>query len=119
MRFKLDENLPTELEDDLVRLGHDADSVVTEGLGGADDASGCRRGHSITANTTNSRQRNRKLTAAPGAQPPERRSVPTGRVRPQIGALFRKIANVDFIRDGSHRTADGSGAFSYSDALNW
>jgi predicted nuclease of predicted toxin-antitoxin system len=39
MRFKLDENLPTELEDDLVRLGHDADSVATEGLGGADDAS--------------------------------------------------------------------------------
>ncbi|MGB2603953.1 MAG: DUF5615 family PIN-like protein [Candidatus Sulfotelmatobacter sp.] len=38
MRFKLDENLPRELADDLARLGHDADSVYSEGLAGADDA---------------------------------------------------------------------------------
>jgi predicted nuclease of predicted toxin-antitoxin system len=38
MRFKLDENLPHELADDLVRLGHDADTVHGEGLIGADDA---------------------------------------------------------------------------------
>jgi len=37
MRFKLDENLPRELADDLARLGHDADSVHSEGLAGADD----------------------------------------------------------------------------------
>jgi predicted nuclease of predicted toxin-antitoxin system len=38
MRFKLDENLPREFADDLVRLGHEADTVHGEGLVGADDA---------------------------------------------------------------------------------
>jgi len=38
MRFKLDENLPQELADDLVRLGHEADTVASEGLIGAGDA---------------------------------------------------------------------------------
>jgi len=37
MRFKLDENLPRELADDLRRLGHDPDSIVEEGLSGAKD----------------------------------------------------------------------------------
>jgi len=34
MRIKLDENLPAELADDLVRLGHLVDTVVGEGLEG-------------------------------------------------------------------------------------
>ena len=38
MKFKLDENLPREFVDDLVRLGHEADTVHGEGLVGADDA---------------------------------------------------------------------------------
>jgi predicted nuclease of predicted toxin-antitoxin system len=38
MKFKLDENLPRELADDLVRLGHESDSVHSEGLVGAEDA---------------------------------------------------------------------------------
>jgi predicted nuclease of predicted toxin-antitoxin system len=38
MKFKLDENLPLELADDLVRLGHDPDSVHGEELDGAEDA---------------------------------------------------------------------------------
>ncbi len=37
MRFKLGENLPHELADDLVLLGHEADTVHGEGLVGADD----------------------------------------------------------------------------------
>ncbi|HEV2716438.1 MAG TPA: DUF5615 family PIN-like protein [Terriglobales bacterium] len=37
MRFKLDENLPLELAEDLQRLGHEIDSVVAEGIGGAED----------------------------------------------------------------------------------
>ena len=37
MKFKLDENLPVELADDLRGLGHDADTVVSEGLRGAPD----------------------------------------------------------------------------------
>ena len=37
MKFKLDENLPLELAGDLVRLGHNADTVLKEGLCGADD----------------------------------------------------------------------------------
>jgi predicted nuclease of predicted toxin-antitoxin system len=37
MKFKLDENLPQELADDLMRLGHDADTVGGEGLIGAKD----------------------------------------------------------------------------------
>lgn len=37
MKFKLDENLPTELAAFLHRLGHEADTVVQEGLNGADD----------------------------------------------------------------------------------
>ena len=37
MKFKLDENLPFELVTDLQGMGHDADTVVDEGLGGADD----------------------------------------------------------------------------------
>ena len=38
MRFKLDENLPKELADDLARVGHQADTVHGEGLVGAEDA---------------------------------------------------------------------------------
>lgn len=37
MKFKLDENLPRELEDDLLRVGHAADTVFSEGLAGAED----------------------------------------------------------------------------------
>ncbi len=37
MNFKIDENLPTELADDLRKLGHDADTVLGEGLRGAKD----------------------------------------------------------------------------------
>jgi len=37
VKFKLDENLPVELVTDLRRLGHDADTVAGEGLGGAAD----------------------------------------------------------------------------------
>jgi predicted nuclease of predicted toxin-antitoxin system len=37
VRFKIDENLPYELASDLRRLGHDADTVFDEGLGGAAD----------------------------------------------------------------------------------
>ncbi len=38
MKFKLDENLPLELADDLVRLGHEADTVYAEGLAGEEDS---------------------------------------------------------------------------------
>jgi len=38
MKFKLDENLPQELADDLLRLGHDADTVHSEGISGAEDS---------------------------------------------------------------------------------
>jgi predicted nuclease of predicted toxin-antitoxin system len=37
MRFKLDEHLPVELADDLRQLGHDAMTVVEQGLSGSDD----------------------------------------------------------------------------------
>jgi predicted nuclease of predicted toxin-antitoxin system len=37
MRFKLDENLPTELAGDLRLLGHEADTVADEGLCGSSD----------------------------------------------------------------------------------
>jgi predicted nuclease of predicted toxin-antitoxin system len=38
MRFKLDENLPTELASDLAVAGQQAETVVTEGLAGAADS---------------------------------------------------------------------------------
>ncbi|MBI4606582.1 MAG: DUF5615 family PIN-like protein [Planctomycetes bacterium] len=37
MKFKVDENLPVELAKDLRRGGHEAESVVDEGLAGASD----------------------------------------------------------------------------------
>ena len=37
MRFKLDENLPTELIADLTQAGHEADTVFQENLAGAHD----------------------------------------------------------------------------------
>lgn len=37
MRFKLDENLPAELVDDLRAAGHEADTLHGEGLIGAPD----------------------------------------------------------------------------------
>ena len=37
MKFKLDENLPAELAEDLACLGYDADTVEDEGLKGASD----------------------------------------------------------------------------------
>lgn len=39
MKFKVDENLPREIAEDLLRIGHNADTVNDEGLAGADDAS--------------------------------------------------------------------------------
>ena len=48
MRFKLDENLPSELAGLFVEAGHDAVTVRDQGLGGARDpevASACRREH--------------------------------------------------------------------------
>src|SRR5262245_47051793 len=38
MKFKLDEHLPAELGDDLRQAGHDAATVVEQGLSGIDDA---------------------------------------------------------------------------------
>ena len=37
MKFKIDENLPHELAADLAAAGHEADTVVQEGLGGVSD----------------------------------------------------------------------------------
>jgi predicted nuclease of predicted toxin-antitoxin system len=37
VKFKLDENLPIELLNHLISLGHDVDTVLTEGLKGAAD----------------------------------------------------------------------------------
>ncbi len=37
MKIKLDENLPETLQDVLKGLGHDADTVPSEGLGGSPD----------------------------------------------------------------------------------
>jgi predicted nuclease of predicted toxin-antitoxin system len=37
VKFKLDENLPAEVADDLRSVGHDAETVHTEGLTGASD----------------------------------------------------------------------------------
>jgi len=38
MKFKIDENLPAELADDIQHAGHDADTVHSEGLAGAPDS---------------------------------------------------------------------------------
>lgn len=40
MKFKIDENLPSELAADLRHLGHEADTVFDEGLLGAKDPIG-------------------------------------------------------------------------------
>lgn len=37
MKFKIDENLPAEIADDLRALGHDAKTVVDQGMAGIDD----------------------------------------------------------------------------------
>jgi len=37
VKFKLDENLPIKLAEDPHRLGHDADTVLGEGLRGSSD----------------------------------------------------------------------------------
>jgi predicted nuclease of predicted toxin-antitoxin system len=37
MKFKIDENLPVELKSDLSTAGHDAETIVDEGLTGAPD----------------------------------------------------------------------------------
>ena len=37
MRLKLDENLPAELVEHLAAMGHDADTVIDEGLSGSFD----------------------------------------------------------------------------------
>lgn len=38
MKIKVDENIPLELAQLLTRLGHDADTIVDEGLAGTDDS---------------------------------------------------------------------------------
>lgn len=37
MKFKIDENLPTDLVEELIRMGHSADTVNDEGLQGRPD----------------------------------------------------------------------------------
>ena len=39
MKFKLDEHLPVEFADDLRQAGHDAMTVIDQGLSGSDDGS--------------------------------------------------------------------------------
>jgi len=43
VKFKLDENLPGELAEDLTRLGHDAHTVHDEGLTGTGDSTLLKR----------------------------------------------------------------------------
>ncbi|MGH8528082.1 MAG: DUF5615 family PIN-like protein [Gammaproteobacteria bacterium] len=43
MKFKVDENLPADLLDDLRVAGHEAETVPEEGLTGAPDAAGVGR----------------------------------------------------------------------------
>ena len=38
MKFKVDENLPSELSEDLKRAGHDSATVFDEGIAGVEDA---------------------------------------------------------------------------------
>ena len=38
MRFTLDENLPLQLKDLLTEVGHDAATVLDQGIGGATDS---------------------------------------------------------------------------------
>ncbi len=38
MKVKIDENLPAEIAEDLRALGHDATTVVEQGMAGTDDA---------------------------------------------------------------------------------
>jgi predicted nuclease of predicted toxin-antitoxin system len=38
MKIKLDENLPSGLQTDLAALGHDVDTVISEGIAGHDDS---------------------------------------------------------------------------------
>lgn len=38
MKFKIDENLPMEIRDDLRAAGHDAETIMDEGLTGASDS---------------------------------------------------------------------------------
>jgi predicted nuclease of predicted toxin-antitoxin system len=45
VKFKLDENLPTELVADLSEWGHDADTVLDEGLRGAPDPTVMQAAH--------------------------------------------------------------------------
>jgi predicted nuclease of predicted toxin-antitoxin system len=45
VKFKLDENLPTELIADLSEWGHDADTVMDEGLRGAPDPAVVQAAH--------------------------------------------------------------------------
>ena len=45
MRFKLDENLPFQLKDLFTGSGHDAVTVLDEGIGGATGCSGCTGVH--------------------------------------------------------------------------
>ena len=37
MKLKIDENLPAEIAEDLRALGHDATTVVEQGMAGTDD----------------------------------------------------------------------------------
>ena len=37
MKFKIDENLPAEIAEDLCALGHDAKSVFDQDMSGTDD----------------------------------------------------------------------------------
>jgi predicted nuclease of predicted toxin-antitoxin system len=45
MKFKVDENLPAELLDDLRAAGHEAETVLDEGLTGAPDSIVLRKAH--------------------------------------------------------------------------
>jgi hypothetical protein len=41
MKVKLDENIPVRLADELLPLGHDVDTVASEGLTGRPDGDAC------------------------------------------------------------------------------
>lgn len=59
MKFKLDENLPAELADDLASFGHDADTVDGKGLKGASDAQVLLAAREVEADCNDSGQGSR------------------------------------------------------------
>src|SRR5258708_2567231 len=104
MKFKLDENLPLELAEDLAHLGHEVDTVYSEGLAGADDATVIQAARGADRILMTLDKGIASLLRYPVQGAWRYSTAPTGRSGSSVGSVFRPLTCCRFAGSGTRGT---------------